>query len=110
MAKFLIQASYTGDAWQKMLDAPPDRPSAAAELAKALGGEVETFYYLLGEQDFVTIMELPDDASAAALKLAVTSTGRIKDIKVHRLIGREDATDMFAKARAALGGYQVPGG
>ncbi len=30
------------------------------------------------------IMDLPDDAAAAALSLAVTSSGRVKSLRTHR--------------------------
>jgi uncharacterized protein with GYD domain len=109
MPKYLFVASYTGEAWNKLLQAPQDRPSAAAELAKSLGGTVECFYYALGEFDFVTIMDLPDDEAAEALSLAVTSSGRVKDIVAHRLFDADQAATMFGRAKSAVGGYQVPG-
>jgi uncharacterized protein with GYD domain len=109
MPKYLFLASYNGEAWSKLLEAPQDRPSAAAELAKSLGGSVECFYYTLGDSDFATIMDLPDDESAAALSLAVTASGRVKDIVTHRLFDADQAADMFSKAKAAVAGYKAPG-
>jgi uncharacterized protein with GYD domain len=109
MPKYLFLASYTGEAWNKLLQAPQDRPSAAAELAKSLGGDVECFYYALGEFDFATIMDLPDDEAAGALCLAVTASGRVKEITSHRLFDGEQSADMFSKARAAVSGYRPPG-
>jgi uncharacterized protein with GYD domain len=110
MPKFLVLGTYTSDAWSRMVESPPDRPAAAAELAGALGGRAECFYYAFGEFDIVTIMELPDEAAAAALSLAVTSTGRVKSLHTHRLISPEEAPDMFAKAQTAVAAYKVPGG
>ncbi len=109
MPKFLFLGSYTSDAWSRMVETPPDRPAAASELAEALGGQTECFYYAFGEFDIVTIMELPDDAAAAALSLAVTSSGRVKSLRTHRLISAEEAPDMFSKAQAAVAVYKVPG-
>jgi uncharacterized protein with GYD domain len=108
--KYLFLASYTSDAWNRMIETPPDRPGAAADLAEALGGGMECFYFAFGDFDLVTIMELPDDAAAAALSLAVTSSGRVKSIRTHRLISGDEAPDMFAKAKTAVSTYQVPGG
>ena len=110
MPKFLFLGSYTSDAWSRMVATPPDRPAAASELAEALGGHAECFYYAFGEFDIVTIMELPDDAAAAALSLAVTSSGRVKSLRTHRLISAEEAPAMFSKAQAAVAVYKVPGG
>ena len=110
MPKFLILASYTSEAWNKMIQDPPDRPGAAGQLAEALGGGMECFYFAFGEFDIVTILDLPDDAAAAAVSLAVTSSGRVKSIRTHRLIAADEAPDMFAKAKTAVATYQVPGG
>jgi uncharacterized protein with GYD domain len=110
MPKYLFLGSYTSEAWSRMVEAPPDRPGAASELAAALGGEVECFYYAFGAFDIVTIMDLPDDAAAAALSLAVTSSGRVKDLRTHRLISADEAPAMFTKAQTAVAVYEVPGG
>jgi uncharacterized protein with GYD domain len=110
MPKYLYLGSYTDEAWKGMIAAPPDRPHAAAKLSEALGGTTDCFYYAFGEFDIVTIMDLPDDAAAAALSLAVTSTGRVKDLRTHRLISSEEAPAMFAAAQKAVGSYEVPGG
>ena len=110
MPKYLYLGSYTDEAWRRMIETPPDRPSAAAKLAEALGGSTDCFYFAFGEFDLVTIMDLPDDAAAAALSLAVTSTGRVKSLKTHRLISAEEAPAMFAHAQTAVGSYEVPGG
>jgi uncharacterized protein with GYD domain len=110
MPKYLYLGSYTDEAWRRMIETPPDRPAAAAKLAEGLGGSMDCFYYAFGEFDLVTIMELPDDAAAAALSLAVTSTGRVKDLRTHRLVGGEEAPAMFAAAQKAVGVYEVPGG
>jgi uncharacterized protein with GYD domain len=110
MPKYLFLASYTPEAWKRMVEKPPDRPGAASDLAEALGGQMESFYFAFGEFDIVTIMDLPDDAAAAALSLAVTSSGRVKSIRTHRLIAAEEASAMFSKAQTAVGAYKVPGG
>ena len=109
MPKYLYLGSYTDAAWKGMIETPPDRAGAAAKLAEALGGTTECFYYAFGEFDLVTIMELPDDAAAAALSLAVTSSGRVKRLSTHRLISAEEAPAMFEQAKTAVASYEVPG-
>jgi uncharacterized protein with GYD domain len=110
MPKYLILASYTDEAWRGMIETPPDRPGAAVKLAEALGGSVECFYLAFGEFDLVTIMDLPDDAAAAALSIGVTGSGRVRRLRTHRLLEASEAPAMFAKARDTVGSYQVPGG
>ena len=40
-----------------------------------MGGKLEVFYYAFGEADIFAIVELPDDASATAVSLAVGAGG-----------------------------------
>ena len=44
MPKYLYLGSYTDEAWRRMIVTPPDRPSAAAKPAEALGGGTDCFY------------------------------------------------------------------
>jgi uncharacterized protein with GYD domain len=110
MPKYLFLGSYTSEAWHGMIETPPDRPGAAVKLAEALGGSVDCFYLAFGEFDLVTIMDLPDDAAAAALSIGVTSTGRVASLTTHRLLDASETPAMFARAKAAVASYEVPGG
>jgi uncharacterized protein with GYD domain len=79
MPKYLIQASYTSEGVKGVLaKGGTARRSAAEAAAKSVGGKVEQFYFAFGENDVVAIIDLPDHASAAALSLAVTSSGDIR--------------------------------
>jgi uncharacterized protein with GYD domain len=79
MPKYLIQASYTSEGVKGVLaKGGTARRSAAEAAAKSVGGKVEQFYFAFGENDVVAIIDLPDHASAAALSLAVSSSGDIR--------------------------------
>lgn len=109
MPKYMFLGTYTADAWAAMIQDPPDRAGAAAKIAESLGGSTECFYYAFGDFDFMTVMDLPDDAAAAALSLAVTSTGRVKQLRTHPLLTGDAVPAMFEKAQTARGAYRVPG-
>ena len=51
------------------------RREMAEGLAASLGGSIEAFYYAFGDSDLYVISELPDDASAAAVSVAVGASG-----------------------------------
>jgi uncharacterized protein with GYD domain len=46
-------------------------------MVEALGGRLEAFYFAFGENDAHVILDLPDNLTAAAISLAVTSTGAV---------------------------------
>jgi uncharacterized protein with GYD domain len=49
----------------------------ASDLAKNLGGEVESFHFAFGEDDAYVICDLPDNKAAATLAMTVSSSGRV---------------------------------
>ena len=68
---------------------------ALDHLVKGVGGTLEAFYYAFGEYDLIVIMDLPDNASAAALSLAVSAGGASK-VKTTVLLTPEEI-DQAAK-------------
>ena len=75
MPLYLGRFSYTTDAMKALLSEPQDRSAAAREVAESLGGKLLGFWFAFGEFDGVFLMEAPDNASAAALSMAVGAGG-----------------------------------
>jgi uncharacterized protein with GYD domain len=79
MPKYLYQASYTTEGVAGVRrDGGTARREAISAAAQALGGSVESFYFAFGEHDAYTIVELPDQAAAAAIALTVNASGAVK--------------------------------
>jgi uncharacterized protein with GYD domain len=105
MPKFLVLASYTPAGATGVLGAGgTSRRDAVAELAKSLGGTLESFYFAFGETDAFVVLDLPDNVSAAAASLAVSATGGAAT-EVVVLLTPEDI-DAAAKRSVA---YRAPG-
>lgn len=78
MPKYMIQASYTAEGVRGLMKDGGSKRRAAAEAAvKGVGGKLEAFYFAFGETDVFAIAEVPDNASAAAVSLAVTGSGAV---------------------------------
>jgi uncharacterized protein with GYD domain len=78
MPKYLIQASYTAEGIRGLMKDGGSKRRAAAEAAvKGVGGKLEVFYFAFGETDVYAIADVPDNASAAAISLAVTGSGAV---------------------------------
>jgi uncharacterized protein with GYD domain len=83
MPRCLWQVSYTTSGAQGLLkEGGTSRRALVDGLVAGLGGKLEAFYYAFGEEDAYVIAELPDDASAAAISLAVAGGGgaRLKTV------------------------------
>ena len=104
---YLSRFSYTTDATKALLDQPQDRSGAAREIAESLGGKLLGFWYAFGEFDGVFLMEGPDNASAAAVGMAVGASGAISKIETTVLLDMDEAQDAMRKAAAAT--YRPPG-
>ncbi len=56
----------------------PDRLDAFKQAVEAAGGRLIYFYMTMGEYDLVTLIEVPDDETAARVMLTVGSQGGIR--------------------------------
>jgi len=89
MAKYLFQVSYTASGTGGLLkEGGTSRRSMIEQVIKKLGGSVEAFYYAFGDVDVFVIADLPNDATAAAFSLTVSSRGTVT-IKTTPLISPE---------------------
>ncbi len=107
MALYLSRFSYSTDAVKALLKEPQDRSVAAREMAESLGGKLLGFWYAFGEFDGVYLMEAPDNASAAAVAMAVGASGAISDVETTVLLDMDEAQNAMRKAAAAT--YRPPG-
>lgn len=105
MMKFLVTVSYTADgATGLRKDGGTRRREAVSRLCESIGGKLETMYFCLGEHDAIVIADLPDATAAAALSIAVQSTGSVRLITTPLLTPEE--LDAATSRKTA---YTAPG-
>jgi uncharacterized protein with GYD domain len=109
MAKYAVLGGYTADAWSKMIENPGDRTAAVTKAVEALGGKLESFYWSFGDDDFLGIIEAPDDAGAAAFSVAVGSSGTLRNLRTIKLISLEEGRKILEKAKMTKAAYAPPG-
>jgi len=109
MSKFAMFFSYTPETWAKMIGNPNDRTAAVSALVEGVGGKLEVLYYMLGERDGFLVFDAPDPESAAALALAVNSSGAFSSVQTNQLIEAGDLPSVLRTADSARGGYRRPG-
>ena len=79
MAKYLIQASYTPEGLKGLAkDKASGRRAAVEAAAKSIGGSVESCYFTFGSDDVIVIVDLPDNAAAAAMSFAAGASGSVR--------------------------------
>lgn len=108
MATYMIQGSYTAEAWAAMARNPEDRGIALGKLLESFGGRLHNIYYTFGDHDVVAMIEVPDDTTAMATLLAAVSAGHLKATKTTKLLSTQEA--MAAMSKAGKQVYAAPKG
>jgi uncharacterized protein with GYD domain len=108
MPLYLLQGSYSPQAWAALAKNPEDREQALRGLVERAGGRFHNLYYCFGENDVVGIMEAQDPQTAAAVSIAITSAGHLKSLQTTVLMTVKEAMDAMKKAGKL--NYQGPKG
>jgi len=108
MPRYLIQASYSTQGISDLVKNPQNRAAAMRPVTERLGGKLESFDFAFGEYDIVSIVELPDNVSMAAISMAIGAGGAIGEFKTTVLIPMNEAVEAMRKAGTV--GYRPPGG
>lgn len=109
MPKYLFLGGYTSEAWAKMIDNPGTREAAVKKLAESLGAKLDQFFWSFGEDDFVVIVDAPDDLAAGAFAVGAGSSGSLRNVRTIKLITMEESRKLLEKAKAAKTAYVPPG-
>jgi uncharacterized protein with GYD domain len=106
MAKYLLKVRYSSDGIQGVMrDGGSTRRAAAQDIAKSVGGSVESFHFAFGDEDAYVICDLPDNKAAASLAMTVSASGRVAITTVPLLT--VDEMDTIAAGKSLS--YTPPG-
>ncbi len=109
MPKFVTFFSYTSEYWNRMIEHPGDRTSAIKDLASSVGGTLEAVYWMFGDHDGFLVVDAPSSINAAALSVAVGSTGVLREIETHELLDQDQLHSVLETARQGRDAYRRPG-
>jgi len=77
MTTFVVLASFTEQGIRNAKETI-NRADQFKEMAKENGVTVKDMYWTLGSHDTVVVFEAPDDETAAALVMSVSSLGNVR--------------------------------
>src|SRR5579859_7010629 len=83
MTRFVIFFTLTGETIARFIERPSDRAAAVRALLEPVGGKLVSYDFMFGEDDGMVVFEVPDSHSAAAISLAVSSTGVFGRLRTH---------------------------
>lgn len=106
MPMYLWQSTYTADGIRGVVqEGGTARRQAVEEVLESVGGRLVEMYYAFGVTDTYCIVDLPDNASAAAAALAISALGAIR-VNTIVLLTPEEIDEAVQKSID----YRPPGG
>ena len=106
MPKFLLKASYKAEGVRAVIkEGGTARANAARALIESLGGTMECFYFALGDDDAIVIVDAPDLNSVLASSMAVNATGTVSC----SLVPLVTPAEFDAAAKISTAAYRAPG-
>ena len=113
MPKCLVQGNYTPEGLRGLTkDKASGRKAAVQAILKGAKGRLESYYFSFGPDDFVIILEVPDNVTMAAVAVAVGTTGMV-DSRITPLLTIEEMDKALAlptNFRAPAKGVKAPRG
>jgi uncharacterized protein with GYD domain len=104
MPHYLLQCTYTSEAWESLVKSPQNRFEAIRPAVEKLGGKIEQGWLAFGEHDIVAVLQMPDNVNAAGLAIAFAAGGALKNVKTTPLLSAEEGVEAMRKA--ATCGYR----
>jgi uncharacterized protein with GYD domain len=104
MPHYLTRFCYSDASVKAMVANPQDRSKAAAEVGESVGAKMVGFWFCFGEFDGVFLAEAPDNATAAALAMAIA--GSLSRVETTVLLDMDEAQEAMRKAAGAT--YHPP--
>ena len=105
MPKYLVTGTYTAEGLRGLqTDKASGRRRALKKAVAGLGGKLESIHYCFGEDDVVIIVDMPSNASAAAVSIAAASSGVVR-VKVSPLLTVDEVDEALEMAPT----YRPPG-
>lgn len=108
MAYYLIQGSYTPEAWADLVKNPQNRLELNRAIAENLGVTIVGGWLAFGEYDFVLIIQAPDNTSEAAFSMVGWAGGALKSVKTTPLMTWEEGVEAMKKAGTVAAEYKPP--
>ncbi len=90
MPSYLLQVSYSAEAWAAMIKHPQDRIEAVRKSVEKLGGKIINGWLSFGDYDIVALLDMPDNVFAAAFAMAAAAGGACKNVQTPPLLSIDE--------------------
>ena len=106
MPRYMVQFSYSPEAWTSLIRHPQSRAEGLDSMLREFGARLVDMYFYYGEWDGFVIIDAPDDASFVASLLAGNAPGHLKSTRISRLFSADENLEILRRASEVS--YQGP--
>ena len=104
MPLYLYQAAYTPESLAAQIKNPSDRLEIVGGQLKSSGVRIITGGYSFGDYDISLVMEAADDTAMAAVSVAISAGGAVRNARTTRLLSGSEYVEALRKASSV--GYK----
>ena len=94
MPTYVMLFRWTQQGVERVKESPA-RVDKAKELFQSMGGEVKTFYFLMGQYDAVLVGTAPDDETISRIALTAAQQGAVRT-ETMRAFGEDEYRQLIA--------------
>ena len=100
---FMFIGEPNAKAWQYLIDNPEDRKQEVASAFKALGGEVKSYYFGLGDgKNYITVAIPNDNELIQAIYLMRLPSGMLTSYKVIELMPSDEMSAALKRTKKLI--------
>lgn len=98
MAYYLIEGTYTPEAWAAQVERQESVVERMTRNLEACGGKLVCVYYAFGDVDLVAIVEFEEPEDAAAYSLTVLGSGQAGTHRLTPLLSVDQGMESMRRA------------
>jgi uncharacterized protein with GYD domain len=107
MPLFMSRFGYTPETWAGLVRSPENREETVRRMLEGTGCKLHNIWYAFGEADGFALIEAPDNATAAGLAVAITSSGAFRTFETSVVMTQDELLRALEKAGDFA--YAAPG-
>jgi uncharacterized protein with GYD domain len=100
MSIYILRGRYNSEAIKAMMASPEDREASIGKVAEKAGGKLIGYYLTFGEDDWLVIIDCPNNEVALSIAIVAAAGGSITDTK----------TTVAMTSKQAMAAFKAAGG
>ena len=109
MSIYVLRGRYSPEALKGMMVSPEDREAVIAEVVKKAGGNLISYYLTFGDDDWLLIIDCPNNEVALSIAIVAAAGGSITDTKTTVAMTTKQAMAAFKAAGELAKSFKNPG-